>query len=223
MAAHRDAEIGRFAAERDRLLDSIRQPTSDERVRSAMRRVLREEFVPAELVTDASLNIALSIGDGQTISQPLIVEQMTTALHVSPRDRVLEIGTGSGYQAAILSLLAGEVFTVERIHRLANNARARLERLGYTNVHVMDAAEQLGCPGAAPYDSIMVTAGAPELPLPLLEQLVVGGRLVVPVGPIGEQELLLVRKKETGCEVDNLGRCAFVPLIGRDAWPPVAE
>lgn len=223
MAAHQDGEIGRFAAERDRLLDSIRQPNSDERVRSAMRRVLREDFVPTDLVADAYLNIALPIGDGQTISQPLIVEQMTTALLIGPGDRVLEIGTGSGYQAAILSLLAREVITVERIPRLANGARDRLARLGYANVRVMDAAEQLGWPSAAPYDGIIVTAGAPELPLQLLEQLVVDGRMVVPVGPIGEQELLLVRKTEKGHEIDNLGRCAFVPLIGRGAWPPVAD
>jgi len=216
----RDKHADRFAAARDELLDSVLKSSGDVRVRSAMRRVPREKFVPPELITDAYKNVALPIGDRQTISQPLIVEQMSTALRTRPGDKVLEVGTGSGYQAAILSLLVSEVISVELIPRLANEARERLSCLGFENVRVMQSNESLGWPVDAPYDGIIVTAGAPELPIQLLEQLVVGRRMIVPVGPIGKQELLLVTKFADRHEVQNLGLCAFVPLIGRDAWPP---
>ncbi len=215
----RDDNADRYAAARDHLLDSVLKPAVDERVRSALRRVPREEFVPPDLAFDAYKNVALPIGDGQTISQPLIVEEMSTALQTQPEDRVLEIGTGSGYQAAILSLLVTDVITIERIPRLVDEARERLARLGYKNVRVEDAGERLGSPSEAPFDRIIVTAGAPALPLRLLEQLVIGGRMVIPIGAIGKQELVLIIKSESGHVVENLGACAFVPLIGQDAWP----
>ena len=185
-----------------------------------MRRVPREEFVPANIVSDAYLNIALPIGDGQTISQPLIVAQMTSSLQTRPGDRILEVGTGSGYQAAVLSLLVHEVITVERIPGLTEEARTRLSRLGYHNVRVEQAVEELGWPEDAPYDGMLVTAGAPELPLALLEQLRVHGRMAVPTGPLGMQDLLLVTKTDTGHETKNLGACAFVPLVGRGLGLP---
>jgi len=218
--SHRDINTDRFAVARDHLLDSVLKPAVDSRVRSAMRQVPREEFVPPDLAFDAYKNIALPIGDGQTISQPLIVEEMSTAFQTHADNRVLEIGTGPGYQAAILSLLVADVITVERIPRLVDEARERLSRLGYKNVRVEDAGEQLGSPREAPFDRIIVTAGAPALPLRLLEQLVIGGRMVIPIGPIGKQELVLITKSKTGHKVQNLGACAFVPLIGQDAWPP---
>ncbi len=218
--ARPDHGTNRFAAARDELLDSVLAPTRDERIRSALRRVPREEFVLPGQVADAYKNVALPIGDGQTISQPLIVEQMTTALQVSSGDRVLEIGTGSGYQAAILSLLVSEVITVELIPRLVDESRARLGRLGYENVRVLQSIGPLGWPQESPYDGIIVTAGAPNIPLHLLEQLAVDRCMVVPVGLIGKQELLLVTKQGNGHNIENLGACAFVPLIGQDAWPP---
>ncbi|MDP6823917.1 MAG: protein-L-isoaspartate(D-aspartate) O-methyltransferase [Dehalococcoidia bacterium] len=223
--AKEEGNTDRFAAARNELLDSVlpsagRFQRSDERVRAAMRRVPREEFVPPEVIGDAYRNIALPIGEGQTISQPLIVEQMTTALQTRPSDRVLEIGAGSGYQAAVLSLLVAEVITTERIPRLADEARARLRRLKYGNVRVMHALNELGWKKEAPYDGIIVTAGAPELPLQLLDQLMPGRNLVIPVGALGKQELLVVKKTASGHEIDNLGACAFVPLIGPEAWPP---
>jgi protein-L-isoaspartate(D-aspartate) O-methyltransferase len=216
----RDENTDRYTAARNHLLDSFMRPAVDGRVRSAIRQVPREEFVSPDLVSEAYKNVALPIGDGQTISQPLIVEEMSTALRTHAEDRVLEIGTGSGYQAAILSLLVADVITVERIPRLVDEARERLTRLGYKNVCVEDAGEQLGSPREAPFDRIIVTAGAPALPLRLLDQLVIGGRMVIPIGAIGKQELVLVTKSEIGHVVENLGACAFVPLIGRDAWPP---
>lgn len=218
--ARPDHDTDRFAVARDELLDSVLAPTRDERVRSALRRVPRQEFVLPGHVADAYKNVALPIGDGQTISQPLIVEQMTAALQTRSGDRVLEIGTGSGYQAAILSLLVSEVITVELIPRLVDESRVRLGRLGFDNVRVLQSIGPLGWPQEAPYDGIIVTAGAPNLPLQLLEQLSFGRCMVVPVGPIGKQELLLVTRQENGHEIQNLGACAFVPLIGQDAWPP---
>lgn len=185
-----------------------------------MSRVPREEFVPSHLIDHAYGNVPLPIGDGQTISQPLIVAEMTSALRLKSTDRVLEVGTGSGYQAAILSLLVSEVITVELIPSLADEARTRLAALGYDNVRVLQASEDLGWPAEAPYDAVMVTAGAPEVPITLVDQLVIGRNMIVPVGPLGEQDLLLVTRLEDGHGIRSLGRCAFVPLIGRDAWLP---
>lgn len=216
---HRDVDADRFTAARADLVGSLSRRVNDERVLAVMRRVPREEFVPPSIVSEAYRNIALPIGGGQTISQPLIVAQMTSSLRSRSGDRILEVGTGSGYQAAVLSLLVAEVITVERIPALTEEARVRLARLGYGNVRVEQAVDELGWPEDAPYDGIMVTAGAPALPVALLEQLRIGGRMVAPTGPIGRQDLLLAVKTEAGHETQNLGACAFVPLVGRDAWP----
>lgn len=215
----RDRDAEGFATARAALVASLSRRVDDARILATIERVPRHEFVPPDMVSLAYEDIALAIGEGQTISQPLIVAQMTSELRPAPGNRILEIGTGSGYQAAVLSLLVAEVTTVERIPRLTEQARARLSRLGYDNVNVQQAPEELGWPENAPYDGILVTAGAPELPLALLEQLHIGGRMVAPIGPLGMQELMLVVKTETGHETKNLGACAFVPLVGRGAWP----
>jgi protein-L-isoaspartate(D-aspartate) O-methyltransferase len=197
----------------------------DETVWRPMTLTPREKFVPPEHFEDAFKNIAVPIGDGQTISQPQIVYMMTMALLPLENTRILEIGTGSGYQTAVLSRVSrsSNIITVERIPRLATEAQSRLNRLGYRNIQVKGATDHLGWPGQAPYDRIMVTAGAPDIPAPLVDQLAIGGRMILPAGPIGKQELILVRKNDhtaNGIKTENLGPCAFVPLIGRDAWPP---
>lgn len=161
----------------------------------------------------------LPIGEGQTISQPYMVGAMTEALALERHERVLEVGTGSGYQSAVLSLLAGEVHTVERVMPLAQAARSRLARLGYSNVQIHTGDGTLGWEQAAPYDAIVVTAAAPQIPPPLVEQLAEGGRLVIPVGPATEQELLLVRKMNGRSTTQTLHYCRFVPLLGRHGWP----
>jgi protein-L-isoaspartate(D-aspartate) O-methyltransferase len=143
---------------------------------------------------------------------------MTEALNLSSKDKVLEIGTGSGYQAAILAQLAGQVITTERVPELAEASRKVLGGLGYKNITVYRAGDELGWLGEAPYDAIMVTAAAPKIPEGLLKQLKIGGRLVIPVGSIYEQQLCQVARKKTRNEVKNLGGCRFVPLIGREAW-----
>ena len=203
---------------RERLLQELRPQVDDERVMEAMGRVPRELFVPPGLRHVAYANEALPIGEGQTISQPLIVAIMTSALELRDTDTALEIGTGSGYQAAILGHLAGRVITVERKPRLAAEAAGRIQELGLTNVEVRVAREVLGWPRDAPYDAIIVTAGAPRVPRSLGDQLGEGGRLVVPVGGQYEQRLLkLTKRGDTLAEVD-MGAYRFVPLIGDDAW-----
>lgn len=165
---------------------------------------------------------ALPIGEGQTISQPYIVALMVGALELRRTDKVLEIGTGSGYQAAILAELAARVVSVERLSSLADSARERLQSLGYVNVEVRLAEEGLGWPREAPYDAIVVAAGAPRLPGELMEQLTVGGRLVIPVGLMGtmeSQELMKVTRTADSFSVRTMGECRFVPLIGKGAWP----
>ncbi len=204
---------------KSRLLDRLRQEIGDERVVQAMGRVLREEFVPEDVMHRAYEDIPLPIGEGQTISQPYIVAVMVSMLEARRTDRVLEIGTGSGYQAAILAELASEVVTVERLAPLADAARERLARLGYANVKVFPAEMQLGWPADAPYDAIIVAAAAPRLPRSLMEQLSEDGRLVVPVGSIESQELMKVFKTPDSYSVRTMGACRFVPLIGEGAWP----
>lgn len=201
---------------------SNRYLNTNETVWQPMTVTPREEFVPPEHFEDAFKNIAVPIGDGQTISQPQIVYMMTMALWDLENTRILEIGTGSGYQTAVLSLVSrsSNIITVERIPRLATEAQSRLNQLGYRNIQVKNATDQLGWPDGAPYDRIMVTAGAPDIPTPLVDQLAVGGLMVLPAGPIGKQEMIRVHKTIYGLETENLGACAFVPLIGRDAWPP---
>lgn len=187
---------------------------SDPRVLAAMEAVPRERFVPAEYAEDAYGDHPLPIGYGQTISQPYIVALMTQLLELKGDERVLEVGAGSGYQAAILSLLARDVFTVERIPQLAEKARRRLMELGYLNVHVRVGDGYEGWPEHAPYDAIVVTCAADEVPPPLVEQLADGGRLVIPVGESGwSQRLMLLRKRGADVEQREVAGVVFVPLV----------
>jgi protein-L-isoaspartate(D-aspartate) O-methyltransferase len=185
----------------------------DVRVLDALRRVERHRFVPEALQASAYEDRPLAIGHGQTISQPYIVALMTEEARVRPGARVLEVGTGSGYQAAILSLLAGHVYTVEILEPLARQAAERLEALGYRNVTVRAGDGSLGWPEQAPFDAILVTAAPPELPQPLLDQLAVGGRLVAPVGE-GDQELVVVERTEAGLQRRRVLPVRFVPMTG---------
>jgi protein-L-isoaspartate(D-aspartate) O-methyltransferase len=179
----------------------------------AMRRVPRESFVPAEVAHAAYDNRPLPIGQGQTISQPFIVALMTDSLEPTPAKRVLEIGTGCGYQTAVLAEIVGEVYSIEAIEALATAAEARLQRMGYDNVHLRIGNGREGWPEAAPFDGILVTAGAEEVPPKLVEQLAPGGRMVIPVGAVG-QDLLLLRKNEAGeLSRETLLPVAFVPLV----------
>jgi len=207
-----------FGRARQILIDSISPGIRDKRTLSAMSRVPRERFVPIGLQSSAYDDRPLGIACGQTISQPYIVALMTEALELGGQESVLEIGTGSGYQAAVLAELARSVYSVERIPELAEEARRLLAELGYSNIHVELAGDQLGCEKYAPYEAILVAAGAPAVPRALIDQLAEGGRLVIPVGSRFEQELLRVTRGRTGNRTEKLGGCRFVPLIGRDAW-----
>ena len=184
-----------------------------------MQRVPRDAFVPEPSAHLAYENIPLPIAQGQTISQPYIVALMVSALEIRRTDKVLELGTGSGYQAAILADLAESVVSVERVEELADSARGRLAALGYGGVEVHVAEAGLGWTARKPFDAIIVAAGAPKLPLELIDQLAVGGRLVVPVGGKDAQELMKVSKTREGYSVHTLASCRFVPLIGEGAWP----
>ncbi len=192
-----------------------------ETVIRAMEQVPRELFVPQDSRHMAYLDLPLSIGEGQTISQPYIVAMMTEAMELSGGDRVLEIGTGSGYQTAILSALTprGRVVSMERVPALMQQARQRLQELGYRNVEVQQAGSSLGCPSKGPYDAIIVTAAAPRLPKSLISQLAIGGRLVIPVGTLSQQELVQARRTDEGLSLRVLGPCRFVPLLGAEAFP----
>ena len=207
-----------FAAARLMLIEHLRREIKDERVLKAMARVARELFVPAVYQHAAYEDRPLPLGQGQTISQPLIVAMMTEALELGGQEKVLEIGTGSGYQSAILAELANWVVTVERHPQLAEKAREVLEELGYMNIEVHLAEPVLGWRHKAPYDAIIVTAGAPSVPEQLLDQLAVDGRLLIPVGSRHEQKLLKVTKRTNGTVVHDLGPCRWVPLIGEGAW-----
>jgi protein-L-isoaspartate(D-aspartate) O-methyltransferase len=192
----------------------------DAAVVRAMREVPREAFLPPELERFAYEDGPLPIEEGQTISQPYIVAYMIEALELTGRERVMEVGTGSGYAAAVLSRCAAEVFTVERIATLAETAQARLQELGYRNVAVHLGDGTLGWQEHAPYDAIVVTAGAPDVPAGLLEQLATGGRLVIPVGPTPHlQDLVRVRRLPSGeLRREELCGVRFVPLIGEQGW-----
>jgi protein-L-isoaspartate(D-aspartate) O-methyltransferase len=190
----------------------------DPRLLQAMHDVPRHLFVPARHRAMAYEDMPLAIGYEQTISQPLMVAMMTAALQLQGRERVLEIGTGSGYQAAILAHLALVVFSIERIPELAAKARAVLALVGILNVHVLVGDGSLGLPEHGPYDAIIVTAASPRVPPPLVSQLKPGGRLVVPVGDRHEQTLTRVTATSTGPQVEHLGGCRFVPLIGQQGW-----
>ena len=203
---------------RQSLLNSLDREIADNRVIDAMRRVPREAFVPQEQYHAAYDDRPLSIGFGQTISQPFIVALMVQALELRGDEKVLELGTGSGYEAAILAELAQKVVTVECIPELAEAARQVLDKLGYSNIEVHVAGKTLGWPEGAPYDAIIVSAGAPSVPEVLLEQLTRNGRLVIPVGSRLQQDLLKVTKLKKSNRIENLGGCYFVPLIGEGAW-----
>jgi protein-L-isoaspartate(D-aspartate) O-methyltransferase len=192
---------------------------SDLRLLAVMRQVPRHLFVPRHLWGQAYNDYPLPIGEDQTISQPYIVALMTEALELRDTDRVLEIGTGSGYQAAILAALAREVFSIERLPSLAHNAERLLDSLGSKNVQVRVGDGTLGWPEAAPFDAILVTAGSPQVPPPLIEQLGLAGRLVIPVGNHYSQSLTRLRRtKEGNIKTENLGGCRFVRLVGRHGW-----
>lgn len=192
----------------------------DQAVLKAMREVPREEFVDEVMKDNAYGDHPLPIAEGQTISQPYIVAYMTEALELTPADRVLEIGTGSGYAAAVLSRIVKSVHSVERLHGLVQNAGQRLERLGYTNIIIHEGDGTLGWPEQAPYDAIVVTAGAPNIPQPLLEQLALGGRLVIPVGNSCDVQVLdrVRRLSEHDYRSEQLCGVRFVPLIGAAGW-----
>ncbi len=191
---------------------------SDPRVLEAMRRVPRELFVPDAERGAAYYDGALPIGEGQTISQPYVVAHMTETLRLQGSEKVLEIGTGSGYQTAVLSLLAAEVYTVERIARLSQQAQRILAGFGAANVQFRVGDGSLGWPEHSPFDAILVTCAAPVVPQPLVEQLADGGRMIVPVGPRGYQDLILVHRVGEKVTQDRLSPVAFVPLIGEHGW-----
>jgi protein-L-isoaspartate(D-aspartate) O-methyltransferase len=190
-----------------------------ERVLDAMVTVPRHLFVTPEHVFAAYADSPLPIGAGQTISQPFMVAAMAEELCLEGLERVLEVGAGCGYQAAVLSRLARDVIAIESQHSLALTARERLARLGYVNVRVQEGDGSLGWPANAPYDAILVTAGAPAIPKPLVDQLAEGGRLVIPVGSAEEQRLLRIVKKNGRTSEASLYGCRFVPLLGRYGWP----
>jgi protein-L-isoaspartate(D-aspartate) O-methyltransferase len=201
------------------MVQSLRRSISDERVLSAMSRVPRELFVLPERRAEAYDNRALPIGHGQTISQPLMVAVMLQELALKGDEKVLDIGTGSGYQAALLSELAAEVVGVELVPELTERARRVLREHGYENVTVHQATDELGWPEDAPYDAIVVAAASPRVPQSLVAQLAPGGRIVIPVGDRAGQELIVVENRPEGLTVSRKGGCAFVPLVSHEAFP----
>ncbi|HEV2915024.1 MAG TPA: protein-L-isoaspartate(D-aspartate) O-methyltransferase [Pyrinomonadaceae bacterium] len=208
---------------RERMLERLRQHYGirDERVLEAMRTVPRHFFVPEALQSRAYGDHALPIAANQTISQPFIVARMTELLELDERGRVLEIGAGSGYQTAVLARLAAQVYAIERIADLAREAQARIRQLGIYNATVKCFDGTLGWSAHAPYTGVLVAAGGPEVPEPLMAQLAVGGRLVIPVGESREsQRLVRVTRTEKGYAREDHGPCAFVPLIGHYGWSP---
>ena len=207
-----------FTAARAELIKHLSTEVKNKRVLAAMARVPRERFVPSEVKRLAYQDMPLPIGLDQTISQPFIIAIMTEALELSGDEKVLEVGTGSGYQAAILAELSRLVVTTERLPVLAEAARKVLDSLGYKNIVVHLAEETPGWQREAPYDAIMVTAGAPRVPTDLIAQLAIGGRLVIPVGSRYIQELCKITRRRKKNEVQNLGGCRFVSLIGKYAW-----
>jgi protein-L-isoaspartate(D-aspartate) O-methyltransferase len=191
---------------------------TDERVLQVMRDVPRHRFVPEDVWDMAYRDSPLPIGYGQTISQPYIVAYMTQMLNLSPSDRVLEVGTGSGYQAAILSRLAQQVYTIECLAELAQRAKQVLGEMGYGNIQVRVGDGGYGWPEAAPFDAIIVTAAAPEIPRPLIAQLGEGAPLIAPIGPTGYQDLVRLTKRDNQTHSEYLTPVAFVPLVGEHGW-----
>lgn len=210
------------AHDRARMIaDQLRaRDIADPRVLDAFARVAREDFVPTELRAHAHDDTPLAIGHGQTISQPYVVAITAQALALRGDERVLDVGTGSGYAAAILAQLAARVDTIERIAELATAAAERLARLGFANVHVHLGDGTLGWPAGAPYDAIAVAASGPRPPPPLLDQLAIGGRIVLPTGDDHVQRLVRITRERTDAYVsEDLGEVRFVPLVGAAGWP----
>lgn len=207
-----------FKAAKTRLIEQLSTEIKDKRVLAAMSRIPRELFVPSESRRLAYEDRPLPIGLEQTISQPFIIALMTEALELTGNEKVLELGTGSGYQAAILAELSRQVITVERLPALAEAAKHVLDSLDYTNIEIHLAEETLGWKSGAPYDAILVTAGAPNVPDALLAQLATGGRMAIPVGSRYVQELCKIVKQKDKNRVYNLCGCRFVALIGKSAW-----
>lgn len=191
---------------------------TDEKVITAMRNVPRHLFVSEALTDQAYGDFPLPIGEQQTISQPYIVAEMTQALQLSKEDRVLELGTGSGYQAAIIAQIGYRVYTIERIHSLLLKARSLFDRLFYHNIITRYSDGTTGWADESPFDAIIITAGAPSIPQTLVNQLAVGGRMVIPVGDQYSQELIKIHRGKNGLHKTNLGGCRFVKLIGEHGW-----
>lgn len=208
------------ASLRKKMVDEqlIPRGISDPRILEVFRAVPRDRFVPEKYRDSAYGDFPLPIGAGQTVSQPYIVAIMTQALGLSGKETVLEIGSGSGYQAAILSRLAKQVYTVERLAALAEQAKNTLAALAYSNIQLKVADGSAGWPEYAPYDGIIVTAASPEIPAPLVEQLKIGGRLIIPIGGALHQILTLVCRGQQGIETTGICDCVFVPLVGQYGW-----
>ena len=217
-----ERDDGRYARERERMVDEqlTGRGVTDPRVLAAMRRVPRHRFVQEALRARAYGDHPLPIGEEQTISQPFIVGLMTSLLELTGREKVLEVGTGSGYQTAVLATLARRVCSIERLPRLAERARALLESLGHDNVWIRVGNGALGWPDEAPFDRIIVTAGGPSVPPPLVQQLAEGGRMVVPVGTTDNQVLTVVERVGGEIRQRTHGDCKFVKLVGKYAWEP---
>ncbi|MBU3933401.1 MAG: protein-L-isoaspartate(D-aspartate) O-methyltransferase [Candidatus Omnitrophica bacterium] len=209
-----------FPALRKKMVEEqlIPRGIKDPKVLEAFRKVPRHKFVPEKYLDSAYGDFPLSIGEGQTISQPYIVALMTQCLELSGEEAVLEIGTGSGYQAAILAQLASRVYSVERVAGLTEKAQLRLKDLGYRNIRIKSGDGTLGWPEFAPYGGIIVTAAGPDIPKALLEQLNIGGKMVIPVGGRFSQILTVVNKPEGRIETSEICACVFVPLMGKYGW-----
>ena len=209
-----------YDKERQRMVDDqiVCRGIRDERVLAAMRKVPRHEFLPEAIRGMSYADSALPIGESQTMSQPYMVALMSELLRLTGKERVLEIGTGSGYQAAVLAELCAKVYTVERIKSIADKARLSLDRLGYKSVAVKVYDGTYGWKEMSPFDAIIVTAGSPEIPGPLVDQLRVGGRMVIPVGERYGQQLLTVIRTAEGTIIETSIPCVFVPLIGNHGW-----
>ncbi len=216
------ARAAEFRIPRERMIERLREHygIADKRVLNAMRELPRHAFVPEALQSRAYGDHALPIAEGQTISQPFIVARMSELLELGGQERVLEIGAGSGYQTAVLTRLAAQIYAIERLPELAREAQTRIRSLGIYNATIKCFDGTLGWSAHAPYDGVLVAAGGPEIPSPLVAQLKIGGRLVIPVGAEGRdaQRLVRVIRTEDGHKEEDHGACAFVPLIGRYGW-----
>lgn len=221
MALARPNLTDEMSMQRFRMCEKLQQQyhIADERVLDVMNRIPRHLFVPEAIKSQAYRDNALPIAGGQTISQPLIVARMTELLEMKGTEKVLEIGAGSGYQTAVLASLSRKVFAIERLDTLFREAQDRLAQLGFRNIVLKCDDGTNGWNAYSPYDAILVAAGGPQVPQPLVEQLAVGGRLVIPVGAdIKSQVLMRVTRTQTGAKTENFGPVSFVPLIGRHGW-----